>query len=196
MTGAASQALQEPPQEEELIELLRRIASGDESAFERFYRSQADRVYRFLRTRLQDATAAGEILNEVMLEVWRTAQRFEGRSRVQTWLLGIAHHRMVDHLRRNRRHRGDALDESLADDDAPAAARLVNALQEGELLRRCLDRLSDVQRQVMHLAFFEELSYTEIARIVDCPEGTVKTRVFHARQALKRCLMESGMVAS
>lgn len=195
MTGAAQFAVKDSPREEDLRLLLERIASGDESALERFYQGQAGQVYRFLQARLRDASAASELLNEVMMEVWRTANRFEGRSQVRTWLLSIAHHKMVDHLRRSCRHAGDELDESLADDETPGADRLVNALQEGFLLRRCLDRLSDVQRLVVHLAFFEDLSYPEIAEIVDCPVGTVKTRMFHAKRAIKHCLQLSGGAA-
>jgi len=65
---------------------------------------------------------------------------------------------------------------------------VIAGAQDAERLRHCLDRLPEGQREVMHLAFFEDLSYREIASLIDSPEGTVKSRVYHAKEALKRCL--------
>ncbi|MDN5939958.1 MAG: sigma-70 family RNA polymerase sigma factor [Salinisphaera sp.] len=171
-------------------ELLARIGRGDEAALRRFYDRHQARVYRYAKSRLNDPFAAGDILNEVMLEVWRRAMTFAGRSKVTTWVLGIAHHKVIDHLRRESRHTAETFDEATPDDQAPSAADAIAGLQEAGRLRACMEELTAVQREVMHLAFFEGLSYPEIARIAGCPEGTVKTRVFHAKQALKRCLAQ------
>jgi RNA polymerase sigma-70 factor (ECF subfamily) len=176
-----------------LVALLDKISHGEEDSFESFYRAQADIVYRFIRTRLRDPEAAGEILNDVMMDVWRTAGRFEGRSMVQTWLLGITRHKIIDYLRRNGRHKADELDSSIQDEDSPSAIHLTSLFEERELIRRCLDRLTEDHRQVMHLAFFRELPYAEIALVMECPVGTVKTRVLHARRLLKKCLAALGL---
>ncbi len=168
--------------------LLARIADGSEQALAHFYKSFHARVYAFVLRRLNDPAEASDILNEVMLEVWRSASRFESRSQPLTWVLGIAHHKVLDALRRRGRRQTEELDESLADEDAPSASDLMNAAQNAAFLRHCLDRLSDAYRMVMHLAFFEDLPYPEIAEIVECPLGTVKTRVFHAKRLLKECL--------
>jgi len=169
-------------------QLLDRITAGDEAALADFYRLFEARVYRFALARLNDPFAAADILNEVMLAVWKQAGRFEGRSKLSTWLLGITRYKVLDRLRqRQRAPQQQDLDEQLADESPPHEAVIAGA-QDAERLRHCLDRLPEGQREVMHLAFFEDLGYREIATLVDCPEGTVKSRVYHAKEALKRCL--------
>ncbi|HKK07219.1 MAG TPA: sigma-70 family RNA polymerase sigma factor [Gammaproteobacteria bacterium] len=173
--------------------LLSRIAAGNEAALTRFYRDYHGRVYAFALRRLGNPTDAAEVVNEVMMEVWRHAHRYEGRAKVQTWLLGICHHKVIDLMRRRGRHAGEALEEDLPDPQETSAVDALAGAQDAQMVRRCLDELSDAHRQVVHLAFFEELSYSEIATIVACPEGTVKTRMFHAKQKLKHCL--AGLAA-
>lgn len=173
-------------------DLLGRIAAGSEAALTRFYRDYHGRVYAFALRRLGNPTDAAEVVNEVMMEVWRHAHRYEGRSKVQTWLLGICHHKVIDLMRRRGRHGGEPLEEDLPDTQQTSALDALVGAQDAQLVRRCLEELSDAHRQVVHLAFFEELSYSEIATIVACPEGTVKTRMFHAKQKLKHCLAGLG----
>jgi RNA polymerase sigma-70 factor, ECF subfamily len=173
--------------------LLAAIAAGSEPEFARFYDAYHSRVYAFVMRHLGDPAEAADVLNEVMLEVWRSAARFEGRSQALTWVLGIAHHKALDALRRRGRSQTEELDESLPDEEAPNPPELLDAAQNAERLRRCLERLSDDQRLVVHLAFFDDLPYPEVARIVDCPVGTVKTRIFHAKRLLRRCLSGNRM---
>lgn len=178
-------ALAEPT---DAAELLARIAEGDEAALSQFYRTYHARVYAFVLRRLSDPAEAAEILNEVMLEIWRKAGRFEGRSQALTWVLGIANNKALDALRRRGRREVEELDESLPDEDAAPAAELLAAAQNAEFVRRCMEKLSDTHRLMVHLAFFEDLPYPDIARVANCPVGTVKTRVFHAKRLLKECL--------
>jgi len=173
-------------------ELLGAIAAGSQSALSDFYRRYQARVYSFALQRLGNPADAAEVLNEVMLEVWRSAGSFEGRARVTTWLLGIASHKSIDLLRKRGRHVAESLDFDIDDsrpDPGPAA---VSGAQQGSQVRLCLDQLPDSQRHVVYLTFFEDLSYPEIARILEIPEGTVKTRMFHARKLLYRCLEGLG----
>lgn len=174
--------------------LLERIARGERAALERFYCDHHGRIHAFILQRLRDPGLAAEVLNDVLLAVWRQADRFQGRSRAMTWVLGIAHHKMLDALRRRRRHEAETsledAPQQVMDEEADTAAALA-ALDDAALLRLCLDSLSEAHRGVVHLAFFEDLSYPEIAEIIACPVGTVKTRMMHARQALKRCLRQA-----
>jgi len=168
--------------------LIARVAKGDEEAFATLFRLLEARVYRFILSKLNDSFEAADILNETFLEVWRSANRFEGRSKPTTWIYGIAYHKIMDRYRKQKPE--DLTDPALleqVDEGADQAATLA-ALEEGEHLRHCLDELKPAQRAVMELAFFEDLPYREIAEIVSCPEGTVKTRIFHAKEALRRCL--------
>lgn len=160
---------------------------------EEFYGMYEKDVYAFARARLDDPHAAADVVNEVMLVVWRTADRFKGSSKVRTWLLGIANNKVLDVLRRRGRQSHEELDERLADDSAEAGERVVVAAQNSRSVKTCLKSLSDQHRQVVHLAFFEDLSYGEIAQIIGRPAGTVKTRMYHARICLKRCLERMGL---
>ncbi len=167
--------------------LLARIAARDQQALADFYRRHESRVYSFALRRLSDPHAAADVVMETMMAVWNGAAGFRGGSQVTTWLLGIAHRKTVDLIRRRSRHDAEPLDFDVADDSGDFAAAL-EAAEDGAQLKRCIEALPGSQRDVLHLAFFEDLSYPEIARVVDCPEGTVKTRVFHAKKRLKRCL--------
>ena len=174
--------------------ILAAIASGSEAALAEFYRAYHARIYSFIVKRVQNAADAADVLNEVMLEVWRGAASFQGRSQVLTWVLGIAHHKTMDCLR--RRSPQVALDDDVIDrleDESEGAPEALAQKQDAALLRYCVEKLSDAHRAVVHLAFFQELPYNEIAEILACPEGTVKTRMFHAKQQLKRCLAQAGL---
>lgn len=173
--------------------LLGRIAAREESALERFYRKHASAVYGFALRTVKNPVDASELLNEVMLEVWNKAASFAGRSSVRTWLLSITHHKAVDLVRRNARHDHD--DESRIDTEAPerqtgSPLDLELACEDGAHVRVCLDGLASGHRQVVYLTFFEGRSYPEIATILGIPDGTVKTRMLHAKRRLLDCLRQ------
>lgn len=170
-----------------LAPLLAQVARGSEAALEQLYRAVHTRVYAFALKRLRDAVEAADVLNEVMLEVWRHAGRFEGRSQALTWILGIANHKAMDALRRRHGEVQADPDLEIVDEDTNIEGEWASS-ENAEWLRRCMERLSDAHRTVVHLAFFEDLGYPEIAQVVDCPVGTVKTRMFHAKRLLKECL--------
>ncbi|MBM2576048.1 sigma-70 family RNA polymerase sigma factor [Jannaschia sp. Os4] len=172
--------------------LLARIATGDRDALAAFYRRHERGLYRFILSRLNDPTEASDLLHDVFLEVWRVADRFEGRSKVTTWLFGIAWRRAADrHRSRARMAPTDDVPETA--DDAPAGEACLLAAQESEHVRHCMGTLKPDHRTAIGLAFWEDLSYREIAEVTGAPEGTVKTRVFHAKRLLLRCL--EGRVA-
>lgn len=158
-----------------------------------FYGLYENRLYAFARSRLGDPQSAAEIVNDVMLVVWRTAGRFRGKAQVSTWLLGIANNKVIDALRRRDTGRGPAPAEQSSDVSWPTGERLVAAAQYRRTVKKCLESLPDPQREVVHLAFFEGLTYTEIAGILDRPPGTVKTRMYHAKLNLKQCLRRKGI---
>lgn len=168
--------------------LIEDIANRDEDALVRFYRSLGGAVYSFAHSRLRSTQDASEILNEVMLEVWHSANRYEGRSAVRTWVLGITNHKILDRLRKRQREILDYEEHKETADDTAGPAELIAAAENRDWVLHCLERLNDNHRQVVYLAFFEELPYSEIAEVLQCPEGTVKTRMYHAKQQFKRCL--------
>ncbi|MBV5323849.1 MAG: sigma-70 family RNA polymerase sigma factor, partial [Rhodospirillaceae bacterium] len=120
-----------------------------------------------------------------MLDVWRQAGRFEGKSSVTTWLFSIGHHKAVSRLRRMREV---ALDEEVAaniEDGAPTPDVQASDRGMSRLLISLIDRLSLDHREILQLAYYQEFSVQEIAEVLDLPENTVKTRMFYARQRLK-----------
>jgi len=173
--------------EKESVQWLRLIASGSERAMQQFYHRFERSVYTFSLSRLNDPQLASDIVNEVMLAVWNGAKKFREGSKVKTWLLGIARYKVIDQLRKRAREEFSELDDEIPADTLLTEQLLVKA-EDGAAVRDCLQHLSAAQREVMQLVFYEELHYREIAELTDCPEGTVKTRVYHAKQWLKKCL--------
>jgi RNA polymerase sigma-70 factor (ECF subfamily) len=158
--------------------LVGRIAAGDQQAFAEFYVLYRRRLARFLGRFLTSRDTVDELINDVMFVVWQDAARFRLRSKVSTWVFGIAWHKALKAMERQKRNATVEMPR-----DAMAAADR-NALEDRDWLRRGLDRLSPEQRLVVELTFYVGLSYGEIATIANCPVNTVKTRMFHARQKL------------
>ena len=172
---------------DENVAVLDRVAAGDMAAMREIYLAHADAVHRFVRTRLRDEVEAADIVHETMLAVWRGAAGFQRRSTVRSWVLSLARNKVIDHLRKQSRVVLEEPDDTVPDDGLNAEAVLA-AAQDAQRLRDCVDQLPDRQRTVVHLAFYEDLNYVEIAAIENSPEGTVKTRIFHAKKLLLRCL--------
>jgi RNA polymerase sigma-70 factor (ECF subfamily) len=165
--------------------LVGRIAAGDQQAFAEFYVLYRRRLARFLGRFLASRDTVDELINDVMFVVWQESARFQARSRVSTWVFGIAWHKALRALERQRRHDARTGPEP---EQMPAAER--TDLEERDWLRRGLDRLSPEHRLVVELAFYVGCSYEEIATIANCPVNTVKTRMFHARHRLQGILKD------
>jgi RNA polymerase sigma-70 factor (ECF subfamily) len=171
----------------ELNDLLARTAKGDKRAYADLYAALETPLYRFVRSKLNDPFEAADLVHEVFLEVWRSAGRFEGRSSVKSWVFGIAFRKAMDVHRKSRRiDYSDSIPE--VEDDAPNAEACLVASESRTHVRACLETLKPDHRTAIEFAFFEDLSYKEISEISGVPEGTVKTRVFHAKKLLMRCL--------
>ena len=172
-------------------ELLERVARQDQSAFRELYKAFSRRVFAYALNMVKDHARAEEILVDTMHEVWRAPARFRGDSQFTTWLIGIARNKA---LMVYRSRRPDELHDDLDDiaettaADTPDGFAQLAAKQRSEGVQTCMGRLSNEHRECMHLVFFEGLSLAEVAAVQGCPENTVKTRLFHARQKIKNCL--------
>ncbi|WP_375173650.1 RNA polymerase sigma factor [Pseudooceanicola sp.] len=173
------------------FELLKRVADGDMTAMKSLYMTHADAVTRFVRARVRDDAEAADIVHDTMLSVWRGAKGFEGRASVLSWILTLARNRTVDHIRKQARVTLGAVDEDIPDDD-PNPETVLAAAQEADRLRACVEKLPERQRAVIHLAFYQEMTCAQIADVETVPEGTVKSRIYHAKQLLMRCLSMSA----
>jgi len=175
------------------VVLLQRIAGGDRDAFAELYRRLQRPLFGYLMKLVRDREMVEDVLNETLMEVWRQAARFEGRSSVNTWVFSIAHHRAVSRLRKKRE---TALDEEQAaaiEDESPTPDMRAESSDMSRLLARLMEQLSFEHREILHLAYYQEFSVQEIADALDLPPNTVKTRMFYARQRLKALLEESGV---
>lgn len=166
---------------------LTRIAERDVAAMRELYLAHAEAVQRFVRTRVNDDFEATDITHETMLSVWRGAAGFERRSSVRSWILTLARNKAVDHIRKQARVTLAETDETLPSDE-PDVETVIAASEDAQRVRKCVDELPERQRVVVHLAFFEDLSYAQIAEVENAPEGTIKSRFFHAKKLLMRCL--------
>jgi RNA polymerase sigma-70 factor (ECF subfamily) len=164
--------------------LVKRIARGDKLAMQALFARHRTSIYRWLLRFVSDATLAEDLLSEVFLDVWRQADRFEGRSCASTWLISIARFKALS----ARRRRIDAeLDEKIGATVADPADDPEAALQKkdrGELLRQALARLSPEHQEIIELVYYHEQSVDECAEILSIPPATVKTRMFYARRKL------------
>jgi RNA polymerase sigma-70 factor (ECF subfamily) len=173
---------------EDDIQAIRRIASGDRQALTALYLRYQQPLFRYLLQLTPDRGLAEELLQDTLVAVWRSAKRFEGRSSVQTWLLGIARRQAHNTLRQRGQPLADAsaLIELPATDPQPEEAALASFAREE--LADAFGRLSPVQREVLALTFVDELTYKETAQVLGVPVGTVKSRLSHARRALRMLL--------
>jgi RNA polymerase sigma-70 factor, ECF subfamily len=173
--------------------LIGRIAQGDRLAMQVLFARHHVRVYRFVLRIVRNEAGAEDLISEVFLDVWRQADRFEGRSAVSTWLLAIARFKALSSMRRRP---DEELDEEAAGAIEDASDTPEVSLQKKDksgLLRKCLEQLSREHREVIDLVYYHEKSIEEVAEIVGIPEATVKTRMFYARKKLSELLKAAGL---
>lgn len=171
-------------------ELLRAVASKDRDAFEQFYRRYHRRLYGYLLRWIDQPELVEEVLDDVLFVVWTDAAKFGGRSRVSTWIFGIAFRKAMRALEQRSRQPSTGGEELTDSSFDTSPGQLHRELQLS--LEKAFDSLSPEHRTVVELTYFEDCSYQEIAEIVRCPVNTVKTRMFHARKKLREILPRLG----
>jgi RNA polymerase sigma-70 factor (ECF subfamily) len=170
-------------------DLLVQVARGDEAAFATLYDELAPRVFGLCRRIVRDPAQAEEVAQEALVEVWRMAGRYDPeRGSAASWVLTIAHRRAVDRVRSeqastDREHR-------LATEEVPydEVVEQATARLERQQVRRCLDRLTDLQREAITLAYYRGYSYREVADLLGAGLPTVKTRMRDGLIRLRDCL--------
>ena len=170
--------------------------SRDEVAFADVYSYYAGRVKSFLMGKGMADEIAEELTQEIMLTVWRRAESYDPKkAAASTWLFTIARNRRIDYLRGNSRIEVELDDEMLdveATENDPQA-KFVSDAQAARQLERALEKLPQEQRQVMHLSYFRGQSHGAIAKWLDLPIGTVKSRIRLAMQAVRASLQSEDL---
>lgn len=169
------------------LHLLRRLHT-DADAFEGLYRAFYPRLFDFLLRILGQHADVEETINDTMLVVWNKADTFAGRSKVSTWIFGIAYKKALKRLKANKRHSERELSIDVEVEDRRDPATTIGNRKAVERVRAAVAQLPMAQRSIVHLAFFYGHTYSEIAEIVGCPVNTVKTRMFYAREKLRPVL--------
>ena len=173
--------------------LIGRIAKGDRLAMQVLFARHHVRVYRFVLRLVGNPSVAEDLISEVFLDVWRQADRFEGRSAVSTWMLAIARFKALSALRKRP---DEELDDKAAEAIEDVSDNPEVALQKKDksaVLRQCLEKLSPEHKEIIDLVYYHEKSVEEVAEIVGIPENTVKTRMFYARKKLSELLQAAGI---
>lgn len=175
-------------------ELVTSLQRGDREAVARAYERFHDRVRSFARRLLHDESAAEDLVHEVFVTLPSAIRSFRGESALSTFLVGIAVRHARHHVRAAARRRAamERLALSPAAESAPDAEDHAYAEQLARALSRAMDRLPDDQRAVFVLCEMEERTSAEVAAIVSAPEGTVRTRLFHAKRKLRDILEREG----
>jgi RNA polymerase sigma-70 factor, ECF subfamily len=175
----------------EADELLVLVAGGDQKAFEELYGLVSGPVFGLVRRVVRDPAQSEEVAQEVLLELWRSAAKFDpGRGSALSWILTVAHRRAVDRVR-SARAAVDREQREARRAHHPAFDHVTEEVEAGlerEWVRRCLDRLTALQRQSVTLAYYDGYTYREVAERLSLPLGTVKTRMRDGLTQLRKCL--------
>ena len=165
------------------------VARGDNAAFALVYDRCAGPVLGTVRRILRDPAQSEEVMQEVLLEVWRTAARFDpAAGSANAWVMTLAHRRAVDRVRSEQKSAERELRAAVAVVPYDEVTDAVEARLEHERVRRCLAALTDLQRESVTLAYYRGYSYPEVARLLGVAVGTVKTRMRDGLIRLRDCL--------
>ena len=165
--------------------LLVKVRLGDRAAFSELYGLYHPRLYGYIARLVPDTGLVEEVLDDVMFVVWKDCSKFRGDSQLSTWIFGIAYRKSMKVLRKEVRRRARH-DDAVDPDELGRPPPVVD-----DSVRLALRRLSPEHRQVVVLTYFGGFAYKDIARIVNCPVNTVKTRMFYARRAMKNFLNDA-----
>lgn len=174
-------------------DLLARIAKRDSAALRALYVSHNVRVYRFVLSLARNQTLAEDVVSETFLKVWQKAASYEGQAKVTTWLLTIARNEAISVLRKKTEAPFDENAAAEIEDEGDTQETATAKKDKGAVMRTCIGKLSPAHREIIDLVYYQDRSVAEIAEILDIPENTVKTRMFHARKQLSEHFRRAGI---
>jgi len=173
----------------ELADLLGQVARGDLAAFDAVYDCVAASVFGVVRGVVRDRSQSEEVTQEVVIEVWRTASRFDrSKGSAMAWVTTIAHRRAIDRVRSEQKAAERELRTVTAAVPYDDVVDTVEANLDRERVRRCLGGLTELQRESVTLAYYGGYTYRQVAGLLGVPPGTVSTRMRDALIRLRDCL--------
>jgi RNA polymerase sigma-70 factor (ECF subfamily) len=173
----------------ELAGLIRQVARGDAEAFDAVYDQVAATVFGIVRRVIRDPAQSEEVTQDVLLEVWQSAAKFDpGRGSAAAWVTTLAHRRAVDRVRSVQKEADRERRIAAAAVPYDEVAEAVESSLERERVRRCLGSLTELQRESVTLAYYGGYTYSQVASLLGVPDGTIKTRMRDALIRLRDCL--------
>ena len=176
-------------------DLLGRVAQGDRAAFAELYDRTASRVFGLVKRLLRDHAQSEEVTQEIFLEIWQSATRYDpGKGGAMAWMLTMTHRRAVDRVRASQSSRDRDTRIGIRDfaPEFDSVAENVEITIESERVKEAMKRLTELQRQAVQLAYFGGYSHSEVSQMLKVPIGTVKTRL---RDGMIRLRDELGVAS-
>ena len=174
-------------QEKRLVE---QVAAGDSAAFRQLYDLSYGKVCRYVQKVVRDGSLADDILAQTYTVAWQKSAAFKGNGRITTWLIGIARNIMFREFRKVKKYVPFEEEYSAAETQSQFKVEVEST---NAALKAALQTLKVNHREILELVFYQEFSYAEVAELIGIPVNTVKTRVFHAKQALKDVLEKQNI---
>ncbi len=170
--------------------LLAQVAAGDASAFRQLYDSTSGKVARYVQKVAGNHSLVDDVVVQTYTVAWQKSASFQGNGRVTTWLIGIARNILFREVRKGKTHVPFEEEYSGADTESQFQVEIRSTQLA---VKAALEGLKVKHREILELVFYQEFSYTEVAALIGIPVNTVKTRVFHAKQALKEILEKENI---
>lgn len=167
--------------------LMQRVRDGDAASLRLLYDRHSPALAAFAERILGNRAEATDIVHDIFVSLWDGSAQFRRDASLRAWLYTIARNKAIDRLRRSGREIPREPDVNLPD-LAADPEKVAQATQERERVAACLDKLSDAHRRAVLFSFYDDFTYREIADIEGTSEGTIKSRIFHAKQLLMHCL--------
>ncbi|TGK04755.1 sigma-70 family RNA polymerase sigma factor [Leptospira semungkisensis] len=176
------------------IQLLKQIKEGDDKAYIELTGPYRERLYRKAVSMVKDGDDAEDIVQDALISGYRSIRNFRAESGVYTWLYRIVVNKSKDLLAKRKRARENSMDDSefQVTDDRMSFEKKVELSDESNYLINKINELEDIYKEVIELRYFEEMSYSQIADILGTNIGTVKSRLFKAKEFLKHLIMKDG----
>lgn len=167
-------------------ELIKRIAKGDKNAFTEIVDKHKSMIINLCYRYLHNKEDAEEVAQDVFIELWHSASKFRGQSKISTWLYKVASNRSIDYIRKNKKRENDIeIDKAYRLSSFSNPHLTMEEKEKGQIIIKSIQALSANQQEAFVLAKFEDKSYTEIAEIMNKSVSSVESLIFRAGKKLK-----------
>lgn len=170
--------------------IIEDISKGDEEAFRILYENTAKNVYYYILRLVNDKELAEDLLIETYTQVWMSAKNFKGDSKVLSWIFSIARNLTMNEIKKKDYHLLELMD---TESECAQQFSITCQREISSIMKFALERLSPKHREILDLIFIHDFTYEEIAKILNIPINTVKTRIFYAKKKLKEILKDMGV---